>query len=721
MILCGLPQMLTPENLISRMLEYGATVDEDLIRKAYVFALDKHGTQIRESGEPFFSHPLEVAAILIDLRMDQTTIIGGILHDTIEDTDTTAEKIEEEFGSAVANIVNGVTKLSKFEALSFEDKQSENFRRLLLAASSDIRILLIKLADRLHNMRTIGYKKKKSKKEKIAKETIEIYGPIAERIGMYDIKNELQNLAFSELHTEIYDAINSRLDKLHSSSEEIIATIIEKLKTIAQNIDLSCTICGRLKSPYSIWTKMNVKNMSFEQLSDIIAFRIVVDSLPECYKILGAIHKEYLIIPRRFRDYISTPKVNGYQSLHTGVIGPMNKRIEIQIRTKEMDLISQYGIAAHWEYKELGAVKTKKNEYEYEWIKNMLHILENTSGIEEFCKNSKIEMFSNQVFCLTPNGIVVSLPSGASALDFAYSIHSEIGDHSTFAKINGTITDLKTIIENGDQIEIITNKNSMPKFAWENYVVTLKAKNSIKKALNSITKEKNEMIGRKSINEFFEKHKLDSSAGCIKKIALHFNFDESEQLFHELGSGSINIRDIFAAYNQIMKKPITEFPKNSYNKYCPINKAMHIASIPDMPISPVFCCFQVPGDKIIGLLLPSNNMEIHIEGCEKLQRYDQNLQKIDLSWKQSAFSPDLKYPTYIFVNINSNPGNLAKISNIIEERNVNIISLKIGEKIENFVELKIGIEVANISELTLLISSLRRADFVNKVSRQNIS
>ena len=381
--------MISPQSLISGIKEYIDNVDEALIKKAYIFALDRHGTQIRESGAPFFSHPLEVASILIDLKMDQNTVIGGILHDTVEDTLTTIQELENEFGSEVANIVNGVTKLSKFETSSIAEKQTENFKKLLLSAASDIRVLIIKLADRLHNMRTLKFKKKKFKRAEIAKETLEIYAPLAERIGMSNIKDELQDIAFLELYPDIYNSIKARLRYLYESSEKIVFTITSNLQELAKDLGVVCTISGRLKTPYSIWSKMNIRNISFEQLSDIMAFRVIVDTVQQCYQMLGAIHRKYLVVPGRFRDYISTPKNNSYQSLHTSVIGPLNKRIEVQIRTKEMHLVSEYGIAAHWNYKQSDQTRdqNQRDFKNYQWIKNLVEILENTSGLEEFLEN----------------------------------------------------------------------------------------------------------------------------------------------------------------------------------------------------------------------------------------------------------------------------------------------------------------------------------------------
>ena len=713
--------MVSPQSLISGVREYEKDVDEALLKKAYLFALDHHGTQTRESGDPFFSHPLEVAAILIDLKMDQKTIIAGILHDTVEDTSATIDEIEKGFGSEIANIVNGVTKLSKFETSTIAEKQTENFKKLLLSAASDIRVLVIKLADRLHNMRTLRYKKKKSKRLHTAKETLEIYASLAERIGMSNMKDELQDLAFQELYPDIYNSIKARLKHLYESSEQIVTTITSILQGLSHDLAIPCSISGRLKTPYSIWSKMNVRNISFEQLSDIMAFRIIVDSVQQCYQMLGAIHRKYLVVPGRFRDYISTPKNNSYQSLHTSVIGPLNKRIEIQIRTREMHLISEYGIAAHWNYKQLpsGHEDTSKNYKNYQWLKNLVEILEHTSGMEEFLENSKTEMFVDQVFCITPKGTLVSLPKGASALDFAYAIHSEIGNHSVGAKINGKPVPLKTIVENGDQVEITTDTNHMPKHSWENYVITIKAKSSIKKALNSMEKERVELIGKSNFEEFFKRHSITATDNDILKITSALKFTHPSNLFYSIGSGSTTIRESLSVYHSLKRKDSPIFSEEDYEPDTKSCDTLPISGIPDVPILPVTCCTPVPGDKIIGLLFKGAGIEIHIEECRILKDQEASscAQAVELSWLKSAFNGKIKYLAKLTIIIIYAPGNLAKISDIIEKKDANIVNLKIGERFENFVQLQIEVEVSDIAQLTMVISAIRSADFVNNVSR----
>ncbi len=706
------------------MRRYIINLDEELIRKAYIFALDHHGTQIRDSGDPFFSHPLEVTLILIGLKMDTKTIIGGLLHDTVEDTDATIEDIKNEFGDDIAMIVDGVTKLSKFEMSSIAEKQTENFKKLLISASSDIRVLIIKLADRLHNMRTLKYRSIEKRKA-TSKETLEIYAPLAERIGMSTIKDELQGIAFSELYPDIDQSTKSRLKNLYESSEQFISTIATKLKNLADEINIPCQISGRLKTPYSIWVKMNKRNISFEQLSDIMAFRVIVETIPQCYQILGAIHKNYLVVPGRFRDYISTPKSNGYQSIHTSVIGPINKRIEIQIRTKEMHEVSEYGVAAHWQYKENGSIKKRNNNYQ--WIKNLVEILENTSGIEEFLEKSKTEMISDQVFCITPKGQLISLPRGSSALDFAYAIHSEIGDHAVEAKINGMVVPLKTVLDNGDQVEITTNKDSLPKSHWENYVYTAKAKNSIKKVVNAMEREKNILVGKSNIEELFMQYNIPLQNTDLINIANKLGYDNINQLYHAMGNSEIGPKEILSIYSQIQKNSINIDIENDNNiiedknieQFKQSHNSLPISGLPDLPILHVNCCTPIPGDRISGLLFKGRGVEIHLENCKILhdQSMNNSAEIIELSWLKSAFNRDKKYITRLEIMFNSSPGNLSKIADIIEQKNATIINLKMGDKFENFIQLTVEIEVVDIAQLSVINAALRNCEFINSVKR----
>jgi GTP pyrophosphokinase len=710
--------LVTQQDLISGIKEYFSDVDEELIRKAYLFALEKHGTQLRESGDPFFSHPMEVAEILISLRVDQDTIVAGILHDTIEDTDATYEEIAECFSDQIAKIVDGVTKLSKFESSSLAERQTENFRKLLISAASDIRVLIIKLADRLHNMRTLKYKKKKLRRLYIAKETLDVYAPLAERIGMMSIKDELQDIAFAELHPEIYKLIKSRLKHLYDTSEQMIFSITKEIQELAQSIDISCTITGRLKTPYSIWEKMKVRNISFEQLADIMAFRIIVDAVAQCYQMLGCIHRNYLVIPGRFRDYISTPKNNSYQSLHTSVIGPLNKRVEVQIRTKEMHRIAEFGVAAHCDYKTIGSQKPK-NHSDYRWLKNLVSILENTSNMEEFLASSKTEILSDTVFCITPKGTIMSLPRGASVLDFAYAIHSDVGNHAAAAKVNGNPVSLRTIVENGDQVEISVNPKQTPKPVWEGYVTTMKAKTAIKKSLSALERERTTMIGKSNFYDCMERHDIKITDVDANSICGVLKLGSLSQMFYAIGSSQITMREVIAAYNEIKSTNLdlrdVDGPiQNTINE-----PKLPICGLPNLPIVPVTCCTPIPGDRIVGLLLDDAGIEIHIEKCPTLQmREKETTSKVlDLSWNKEAFEDSRKYSAKLHITSTYEPGNLSKIAAIIEGKGGNIINLKIGERCDDIFQIQLEIEVSSITQLTMINAALRSSPLISNVVR----
>ena len=713
--------LITPEEINSQISQYAKDVDHELIKKAYIFALNKHGTQLRESGAPYFSHPLEVTKILIDLKMDQETIVAGMLHDILEDTETTIDELSEQFGPKIASIVNGVTKLTKFEGISVAENQMANFRKLLVSAASDIRVLVIKLADRLHNMRTLAYKKKRTKRQSIAKETLEVYAPLAERIGFAAIKEELQNTAFYELHPDIYNSLKLKLNEYAANFENEINVISEKLLELSQSVDKNCTVSGRIKSPYSIWKKLTVRNISFEQLSDFIAFRVITDTIPHCYQILGAIHRSYLVIPGKFKDYISAPKNNHYQSLHTNVIGPLNKRIEIQIRTKEMHLVAEHGVAAHWNYKAGESESKAMAKTDTLWINDLVKVLENTSGMEEFLKNTQAEMITDQIFCITPKGTVISLPKGASVLDFAYEIHSDVGNHAIDAKINGIPVPLNAVINNGDQVDVITDPSSSPEKSWEHFVVTTKAKIALKKELKSFEKEHIEMIGKSNLYDFFQSHNIKLLESDIKKLTEYFKFRQTNRLFYAIGAAEITLRQVIEVYN---KRKNTNIAIENITGSIPVqekkNKQLPILGLPyNSTILSNVCCTPVAGDKIVGIINSDNNIEIHITECRMCEYKfkEGNAKILPLAWSNDAFTADHKYNARLYISIYQASGNLSRIAKAIEKLDATISNLSLGEKYDNLVSIKVEIEVMDIAQLTMIIASLRSLKIVRNVDR----
>src|SRR5579863_6512382 len=536
--------MIRQFELVERVKAYDPAADEDTLNRAYVFAMKAHGSQSRASGDPYFLHPLGVAELLARMKLDSASIVTGLLHDTVEDTDATLEQIEQLFGKEIAKLVDGVTKLTRIELQSDHTKHAENFRKLVLAMSADIRVLLVKLADRLHNMQTLHFIRDPEKRRRIALETMEISAPLAERMGMQQMKDELENLSFAEIYPEARESILQRLKYLREQGGETVPKIIAELKRTLDAAGIETWISGREKTPYSIWRKMQRKNISFEQLSDIMAFRIVVADVGACYQALGVLHSTYSMVPGRFKDYISTPKPNDYRSLHTGVIGPERQRVEVQIRTREMHEVAELGVAAHWRYKEDAP---RIDGRQYRWLRELLDILEHAAGPEEFLEHTKLEMFQDQVFCFTPKGDLIALPRGATPVDFAYAVHSQVGDRCVGAKINGRMTPLRTALQNGDQVEIVTSRNQTPSPTWERFVVTGKARACIRRFVRTQQRAQYVELGRSILVKDFrhDGHELTDKAldGVLKKLKC----ESVEELLASVGAGNITGREVLNA------------------------------------------------------------------------------------------------------------------------------------------------------------------------------
>src|SRR5579864_2669324 len=500
--------MMRQFELVELVKSYDPKADEAALNRAYVYSMKAHGAQLRASGDPYFSHPVEVAGLLAQMKLDSASIVTGLLHDTVEDTVATLDDIERLFGPEIARLVDGVTKLSRIELQSDQTKQAENFRKLVLAMSEDIRVLLVKLADRLHNMQTLHFLKDEERRRRIARETMDIYVPLAERIGMHRMKDQLEDLAFAELHSEARGSIIARLGFLREQGGDIVSRIVEELTETLKDGGLAAAISGREKSPYSIWRKMQRKNVSFEQLADVMAFRVLVNEVGDCYHALGLIHSAYHVVPGRFKDFISTPKPNNYRSLHTGVIGPERQRIEMQIRTGDMHEVAELGVAAHWIYKQqAGAVDGRQ----YRWLRELLEILDHASNPEEFLEHTKLEMFQDQVFAFTPKGDLIALPRGATPVDFAYAVHSQIGDTCVGAKINGRLLPLRTELANGDQVEIVRSKAQTPSPTWERFVVTGKARAGVPPLVRQQQQTQYPHLGRGIGEEGFRQQREDFS------------------------------------------------------------------------------------------------------------------------------------------------------------------------------------------------------------------
>ncbi len=541
-------------DLVERVLAYDPAADEAVLNKAYVYAMTAHGKQFRASGDPYFAHPLEVAAILTDLKLDVPTIVTALLHDTIEDTLVTYEDVKDKFGEEIANLVDGVTKLSQLEVFSERTKQAENFRKLMLAITSDIRVLLVKLADRLHNMRTLGYIDKPDKRRRIAQETVDIYAPLAGRIGMQNMREELEDLAFAELDPEARNSIVTHFARLDMVGGDRVGRIADQIKRKLAEHDMEAWVYGRGKRPFSIWRKLQTKKLSFEQLSDIFGFRVIVGSTGDCYRALGIIHTSWQMVPERFKDFISTPKPNGYRSIHTTVIGPEKQRVEIQIRTQDMHDIAERGVAAHWRYREHVPDAGKDDSTTYGWLRDMVDLLERGDSAEEVLEHSRLAMYQDQVFCFTPKGSLISLPKGATPIDFAYAVHTDMGNSAVGAKVNGNHVALHTPLKNGDQVEIITTKDATPSPMWEQFVVTGRARAEIRRFLRHAQRDEHVRFGRKILEKTFADEKRELTDKAIEEVAKKLRLSKAEDVFADVGRGALRGHEVLQAVFPELKR-----------------------------------------------------------------------------------------------------------------------------------------------------------------------
>ena len=683
-----------------------------------------HGSQLRASGDPYFSHPIEVAGILTNYKLDCASIITALLHDTIEDTAATMADIEKMFGPDIARMVDGVTKLSRIELQSDHSKQAENFRKLVLAMSEDIRVLLVKLADRTHNMRTLHYIRNPDKRKRIALETMEIYAPLAERIGMSEVKSELEDLAFAELHGDVRDSIVARLNYLREQGGGLIDRILTQLNEIMGENGVEAEVAGREKSPFSIWRKMQMKNVAFEQLSDIMAFRVTVASVEDCYRALGVIHSHYPMVPNRFKDYISTPKPNGYRSLHTGVFGPERHRIEVQIRTQDMHEVAELGVAAHWSYKQ----SQQTDGRQYRWLRELLDIMEHASNPEEFLEHTKLEMFQDQVFCFTPKGDLIALPRGACPVDFAYAVHSQVGDRCVGAKINGRIMPLRTPLANGDQVEIITSKAQTPNPTWERFVVTGKARARVRRFIRTQQRAQYVDLGRAILNRAFKQEGYDFTEKGLEGVLKIFKAASVEDLVVEVGEGHLTGRDVVSAVypelktaqqkaqaqqqadNIINLKP-RQTPKKPGNatpiKGLDAGVAMHFAG----------CCHPLPGDRIVGIVTTGKGVTIHTIDCESLEQFADTPERwLDLAWNVEPEDKDVHLGRIDVIMANE-PNSLGNITTVIAKNLGNITNLKFTNRNPDFFEMIIDVEVRDVKHLTNIIAALRASPAINSVER----
>lgn len=715
--------MSKESDILGKIKQSNPDIDPGALQAATDFARHYHEGQTRSSGEPYYLHPLEVASILATMKMDTATIVTAILHDTLEDTDATYEELEKKFGKDVADLVNGVSKLTKIESQTAKGKQAENFRKLVLAMSEDIRVLLVKLADRLHNMRTIDGIEKIEKRKRIALETLEIYAPLAERVGVHKIKEELEDLAFSVLNPEARESIINRLSFLRQDGTKIVAKIIETLKKLMADSGIDAAVSGREKTKYSIWKKMQKKNVAFEQLSDIMAFRIVVNDVGECYHVLGIIHSTYPTVPGRFKDFISTPKPNGYRSIHTTVLGPESQRIEIQIRTTDMHQEADLGVAAHWAYKDGQAKADLSSVKKYRWLRELLDILEQDARPEDFLENTKLELFQDQVFVFSPKGDLIELPSGSTPVDFAYAVHSGVGDKCVGAKINGRIAPLNTKLNNGDQVEIITAKTGNPSPTWERFVVTGKAKSHIRRFIRQKQRDEYVALGQAMLKKMFQQEGYDFTEKAVAGIVQQMRVENADDIYANIGSGHFVVRDIFRVIFpghkvEVAKVPEVDPEKMPMAKKPDGGKPLLIKGlIPGMAVHYARCCHPLPGDRIVGIVTTGKGVTIHTIDCETLETFADTPERwLDVSWGEGIEGSEA-HVARLNITINNKAGALGALSTVIAKSGGNITNLKITNRSLDFWDMLVDVYVNDTRHLNNVIAALRATPEVASVDR----
>jgi guanosine-3',5'-bis(diphosphate) 3'-pyrophosphohydrolase len=723
-------RMMRQYDLVDRVKAYNPNTNEDLLNRAYVYAMRAHGEQTRASGDPYFSHPLEVAAILTDLKLDDATIVAALLHDTIEDTEATRAEIDHLFGHEIGALVEGLTKLKRLDLVSREAKQAENLRKLLLAIADDVRVLLVKLADRLHNMRTLDFVPPESR-QRIAEETLDIYAPLAGRMGMQEMREELEDLAFRQLDPDAHAVVTERLTVLTERNLNLITEIEAQLSANLAKHGLTAQVKGRRKRVFSIWTKMERKSVGFEQLSDIFGFRVIVATVEECYRAVGVVHTAWPVVPGRFKDYISTPKQNDYRSIHTTVIGPGNQRVELQIRTGEMDEIAEYGIAAHALYKDgigspSGLLKMESNAYA--WLRHTIGVLSDGSNPEEFLEHTKLELFHDQVFCFTPKGKLIALPRKANAIDFAFAVHTDVGNSAVGCKINGKFAPLASELQNGDEVEIMTSRaQSAPPAAWESLAVTGKARAAIRRATRTAIRTQYAGLGRRIVDRLFQRAKMEYADDKLKGALPRLARASIDDVMAAVGRGEMKASDVARAMYPDYREEraggnAVRKPKGSPAEGA---AARHSAPIPirginsDLPVRFAPNGGAVPGDRIVGIVTPGEGITIYPIQSPALKEFEDMPQRwLDVRWDVDPENQQ-RFPARLFIQQVNEPGSLAQLATVIAEHDGNIDHIHMSRKSPDFTEITIDLEVYDLKHLNAIISQLRAKAIVAQVERVN--
>ena len=717
--------MIRLNDIIDWVLSYHPEAEITLIEKAYVFSAKAHAGQVRLSGEPYLMHPLEVAGILAQMRLDIYSVASGLLHDTLEDTRTNVDELRRLFGDEVSQIVNGVTKIGKFEFSSTEERQAENMRKMIMAMANDIRVILVKLADRLHNMRTLSFQIPE-KRRVIAQETQDIYAPLAGRLGIDWIRTELEDLSFSHIQPETYEEILRGLAKNEKERERYIREVIGILQGKLREFGLEGRVRGRPKHIYSIYKKMIRQNVDLDDIYDIIAFRIILSSIRECYGALGMIHSIWKPIPGRFKDYIGMPKANMYQSLHTTVVGPHGERVEIQIRTDDMDRIAKEGIAAHWVYKEGGAVQESDSK-RFSWLRQLLEWQKDLKDPREFLETVRVDLFPDDVYVFTPKGEVKSFPRGATPIDFAYSVHSAVGDRCTGAKVNGKLVPLKYELNNGDIVEILTSPNHVPSKDWLKIVKTSRARTRIRHWIKTEERERSIALGRELCDREFRKHGLSFSkylnSETMEEVAQSFSFQKVEDLLASIGYGKVSALQAAGKFTTL-REPEAEETEGT--KDVPPERVerkeragprggVNVKGVPDIMVRFAKCCNPLPGEQIVGYITRGRGVSVHRVDCASLLASGFE-RRIDVEWDKVNGEV---HPVGLVVVCANVKGMLAAISGTLSNLDINILEANIRTRLDNRSECKFVVEVHDSEHLNRAVAAVRKIKDVLEVYRSS--
>ncbi len=715
--------MVRLEDIVDKVSAYNTGADLEVIKKAYVFSAVVHQGQTRLSGEPYLSHPLEVANILAELKMDSISVATGLLHDTVEDTHTTVEKIEELFGPVTALLVDGLTKISRMTFEKKEDREAENFRKMLLAMGKDIRVIIIKLADRLHNMRTLGALDP-SKKRKIARETLDIYAPLANRLGMGWVKTELEDLSFMYLEPERYRWLDERIAKERDLRHDYIEHVVAEISDRLSENKVDSMVSGRPKHLYSIHRKMVDQDVEFENIYDVFAFRVTVGTVKECYEVLGILHSTWKPVPGRFKDYIAIPKLNGYQSLHTTVIGPEGVRMEVQIRTTDMHRVAELGIASHWKYKEGKPLDTKLDQ-NFAWLRQLLELQKDVTDSDEFMESLKVDLFPEEVFVFTPEGEVKEFPSGATPIDFAYAIHTDIGNTCAGARVNGKMVPLRNRLRNGDVVEIITSASHHPSSDWLKFVATSRARNRIRQWIKTEERERSLVLGREICEKEFAKYEVDFKklykSGELERIGKdHFSIGDVDSLVASIGYGKLSARQLL---RKILPPERFETKKRFsfmrvLDKFTGAHKpepknAVMVQGEDDIMVKFAGCCNPLPGDDIVGFVSHGQGVSVHEKGCPNLLNIDKE-RRIDVRW---AADVKATRPVKIEVVCRDERGALAEMTRVLNASDTNITSSASRRAEDGKAVCTFEVDIRGITHLKEVIDSLGRIKSVLKVER----